>query len=331
MDTIQTQQVFFNLIRSKLPPYLSLAEEIAMQLDISSDSAYRRIRGEKQLSLDEVKTLCNAYTISIDQLFGLKAGTYMFSGNLVDSLTFGFEKYLQDIIGALEKFKTIPDSHIYFYNKDIPVFHHMQFPELSSFKFFFWKRTLMGYSDLAKQQFTEEQVDREASVLGARIIALYNQIPSTEIWNEENVHSTIRQIEFYRQSNVFAERSTVVKLYTQLQELLDHIEHQAEIGRKFMHDKLPQSSSASYDIYINECLIGDNTIFVKGAEHQITNLNHNGLNFITSMDKNFCDYTFKNLQNIIRKSTHISQAGEKERSMFFNALRDKINERKKSL
>ncbi|MGZ3753402.1 MAG: hypothetical protein ACXVAU_19110, partial [Mucilaginibacter sp.] len=136
---------------------------------------------------------------------------------------------MQDIAGNLEFFKSLPNARIYFYNKDVPIFHFMQFPELRAFKFFFWKRTLMGYPELAKQQFTgDEEVDDEALSAAKKIIELYTQIPSTEIWNEENVHSTIRQIEFYRHSNIFADKHVLLKVYTQLEEMLSHLELQAE-------------------------------------------------------------------------------------------------------
>lgn len=82
---------------------------------------------------------------------------------------------------------------------------------------------------------------------------------------------------------------------------------------------------------INECILGNNTIFVQSDERNITFLNHNGLNALATQDKLFCYYTVKNLQNIILKSTQVGIAGEKERSMFFNYLRSKIYEKRKLL
>ncbi len=50
----QLQINLFNHIKSVMPSNLSFVDEIADVLDISNDSAYRRIRGEKQVScLDE--------------------------------------------------------------------------------------------------------------------------------------------------------------------------------------------------------------------------------------------------------------------------------------
>ena len=331
MDAIQTQTLFFNHIRVKLPPHLSFVDEVAELLNISNDSAYRRIRGEKPLGLNEIQVICNKYHISLDQLLQIQTNTVIFAGNKVDPVSFGFNRYLNDIINNLELFKSLPGAHIYFFNKDVPIFHFMPFPELRAFKFFFWKRTLMSYPELARQQFNGEGTDEESTELAKKIINLYSQIPSTEIWNEENVHCTIRQIEFYRQSNIFAGKHILIKIYEQLEEMLDHLEQQAEAGKKHLYNHQPLPNSAAYNIYINECLIGDNTIFVNSDNRQITTLNHNGLNFASTQDQSFCEYTFKNLQNLIRKSTYASVVGEKDRNMFFNTLREKIHDRKKNI
>jgi hypothetical protein len=189
----------------------------------------------------------------------------------------------------------------------------------------------MGYPELARQQFTGEEADSETLGTAKKIIELYAQIPCTDLWNEESVNITIKQIEFYRQTNVFTDKHLLLTVYSQLEELLNHLELQAEAGRKFLYNQPALLNSAVYDVYINECLIGDNTIHVRGGEKQITFINHNGLNFMSTQDESFCDYTFRNLQNLIRKSTHISVVGEKERSMFFNTLRAKIYERRKTL
>jgi len=325
MDTAQTQQVFFEHIRSKLPSHLSFAEEIAAQLNISNDSAYRRIRGEKPITLIEACTLCNKYQVSMDQLLQVNTNTVIFSYDKVDNLSFSFNKYLEFVIKSLNQFKLLANPMVYYFSKDLPIFHFMPFPELRAFKFFFWKRTLLGYPELARQQFNGEEPDAEAIESAKKIDELWARIPSTDVWNVETINVTISQIEFYRQSKVFADKDVLLKVYSQLEELVNHMEFQAENGKKSMVNLPP--GSVQYEAYINETLIGDNTVFVKSDNLQIAFINHNGLNFMSTQDKDFCDFTFKSMQNMIRKSTHISVVGEKERSMFFNMLRNKIHQR----
>lgn len=331
MDITSAQTVFFNHIKSKLPAHLSFVDEIAELLNISNDSAYRRIRGEKPIGLDEIQVLCNKYHVSLDQLLQVKTNTVIFSYDKVDHSHFGFNKFLQFVAQSLGHFGMLQNPMMYYYSKDLPIFHFMPFPELRAFKFFFWKRTVIGYPELAKQQFNGEDTDPESIELSKKIDELYVTVPSIDIWNEESVNVTISQIELYRQSNLFLYNEIVLKVYSQLEDLVNHLELQAEAGKKSLYGQPDAPNCASYDAYINEALLGDNTVFVKSDNRNITFINHNGLNFMSTEDKDFCSYTFKNVQNIIRKSTHISVVGEKERSMYFNKLRKKIHERMSSI
>lgn len=184
---------------------------------------------------------------------------------------------------------------------------------------------------MTRQKFTGYENDDATAELARHIVRQYCQLPSIEIWNEESINITIRQIEFYRQSGIFANKEILLKVYLQLDDLLNHIELQSAAGKKFMFNQPIPDRGATYDVYTNEILIGGNTIFVKSRDRQITFLNHNGLNIIATQDKDFCDFTFTNLQNIMSKSTHISVVGEKERTMFFNTLREKIYLCKKNI
>ena len=56
-----TQESLFNAIKNSLAANISLVHDVSELLGISYDSAYRRIRGEKELSLDELKKLSLHY------------------------------------------------------------------------------------------------------------------------------------------------------------------------------------------------------------------------------------------------------------------------------
>lgn len=67
-EAIYVQKELFFRIKEKLPPNISFVHEISESLEISYDSAYRRIRGVKELSISELFRLCDKYGISIDSL-----------------------------------------------------------------------------------------------------------------------------------------------------------------------------------------------------------------------------------------------------------------------
>jgi hypothetical protein len=104
MDAKEIQQAIFQQIKSRLAPNLVLVDTVAELLNISTDSAYRRIRGEKPISLDEVQLLCSSFGISLDTLLQIKSGAFLFAGKNVDERNFRFDEYLDDIIQQLGYF-----------------------------------------------------------------------------------------------------------------------------------------------------------------------------------------------------------------------------------
>ena len=72
------QQQFFSMLKNSLPAHISLADELSEKMGLSYDSIYRRMRGEKALSMAELKMLCKHYNISLDQVMGLETDTVVF-------------------------------------------------------------------------------------------------------------------------------------------------------------------------------------------------------------------------------------------------------------
>jgi len=332
MSPENAQVLFFQHVKSRLQPHLALVEETADLLNISHDSAYRRIRGEKPISFEEIRKLCSHFKISLDQFLNLEKDAIIFSGQYGDNNLFNFEKYLESVLQNVQLMNSFETREMYYLNKDIPIFHYFHFPELAAFKCFFWMKTVLHYPLYANKQFRMEEFITETILqTGQKLSEAYYALSSQEIWNIENINSTIRQIEYYRNSGVFASPRDIFVIYESLQKTIDHIEHQAELGYKFGINHTMGTRNATYKIYINEFILGDNTILAVLGNVKIAYVNHSVLNYLVTRDPEFCEYTYRHIRNIITKSTLISEAGEKERRRFFNMIREKINARKNSL
>ena len=323
MESSQTQLQFFQHIKSILPEHISLVDEIAGLLDISNDSAYRRIRGEKQISLDEMQKLAVHYKISIDQFLNLQANSYIFSGELAASGEYVFEQWMENVLQQLTFMGSFAHRHMYYLAKDIPIMEQFMVPELLAFKSFLWRRSILQYASMKGSKFSLADADPAHLEMGRKVVEAYMRIPSTEIWNLETINSTIRQIEFYREANMFKAEEDVKKIYIGLIGLLDHLELQAESGSKFLPGGKPGSGLA-YNLFWNDLVTADNTILAELDLKKITFLNHSVINFISTTDTRFNSFMFGNMQNLIKRSTQLSQVGEKERYRFFNRLRDKM-------
>jgi len=326
MESLNVQVSFFNHIKTLLPSHLSMVDEVAEVLNISNDSAYRRIRGEKPISLEEMQKLASRFKISLDQFLHLQSDSFIFTGKLANATDHIFEKWMENLLQQVGFINSFSHKHMYYLAKDVPLMQQFLIPELIAFKSFFWRKSILHYEELKGQKFTLNTIEPRHIELSLKIIDVYNQIPSTDIWNIESINSTIRQIEFYREANAFETHEDIRLLYVGVFRLIDHIEKQADLGVKFPLGGKPMANSAPYNLFNNELILGDNTVLAELNSTKITFLNHSVINFVGTQDERFNAHMFDNFQNLIRKSTQLSSVGEKERTRFFNRIRDKVKQ-----
>jgi len=115
--------------------------------------------------------------------------------------------------------------------------------------------------------------------------------------------------------------------------MLNHIQLQAEFGVKFhLNQKPTEFSGAVYNLYVNELILGDNMQVMQLGNQYYTYLNHTILNHMMTTNERFNRYMKRSMDVIAQKSIPISKVNEKERLIFFNTLRTKLeNARRKIL
>lgn len=328
MEAAGSQQLFFQHIKDKMPAHLSLADEVAELLHISSDSAYRRIRGEKMLSFEEIQTLSAHYKLSVDHFLHLESDSFIFSGKLNTHTPQAFDQYLEFLLQHFQFINGFEHKNLYLLLKEIRPFIHFHIPELAAFQFFVWMKSLLHSDYIKSKKFSlDDPMYERYYPIAKKIVELYNHIPATEIWNTDNINSTLRQLDFYMEAGMFNDKSEVKVLYAKLMKLVDHLEKQAIFGCKFNVGERPKVGAGAYRLFINELVLGDNTYIAELNNTRITFLNHSSLYFIATRDKKFNESIFENIQSLVKNSTMISTTGEKERILFFDKLRGKIQER----
>jgi len=331
MNVPELQQQLFQAIKRKLQKEESVADELARLLEISTDSAYRRIRGEKTITFDELYTIATNYNISLDQLMNINSGAIMFQGQFLDKNNFRFEEYLKSMVQNLAYMNSFKEKEFYYSCKDMPVFHHFVFREIAAFKWFFWLKTYFHFPEFEKKKFRFSDYPDELFAMDQKAINLYNQIPSVEIWNIESMSIIFRQIEFYRDSQMFESDKDVLQLYEAVEKLWDHLEKQAAIGYKFSYGDPEKKPVAKFSMYFNEVLLGDNSMLAVLDGVKLSYIAHTTINFMLTRDMVFNENMYNHLQNQMKRSTLISLVSEKERSKFFRIIRERISRRKEAL
>lgn len=323
MASNQLQERLFQRIREKLPADASLADAIADKLYLSADSAYRRIRGETLLVLDEAATLCNEFSLSLDDLLKEQASSISFTPFRVDQAN-SFESYMKGLLDNLKRVAAGKQKEIIYLSKDMPVFYDLMFPALADFHYFCWLKSIVEHPEFTDAKFRLGMMPEGVRQLAKEFTSVYTTINSVEIWNSECANSTIAQVQFYREAGYFNSDADADEVLRSLAETLEHIQLQAEYGCKFQPGEKPQFKEQNYQLFVNRLVLADNTIAVCLDGKRLVYLNYEVLNYMFTTDEAFCDETFTRMHNLMRRSTLISQSNEKQRSKFFNLLLKKI-------
>ena len=331
MPDYPSQEFLFQRIKELLPPQVSLVDAVAEILHISSDSAYRRIRGETPVVLDEARELCRHYKLSLDQVLNVQSGATLFQNVRIDLKNYSYEKYLTDIITQLKYNGSFIHKEIIYLTKDMPLFHNFYYKPLIAFRYFFWMRNIIQHPDFQNREFELNCVSPEIEKLSRELVMAYNQVSSSEIWNTESINSAILQIEFYKDSGYFSSAADIKTIYEALEETFVHLKNEAEQGSKFMPEENPESKKENFKFFFNRVILGDNTVMVITDKVKTVFINYDVLNYMFTRDEAFCNPCYDDLQQMMKKSTQISQTSEKQRNIFFNIMLNKISERKKHL
>jgi hypothetical protein len=197
-------------------------------------------------------------------------------------------------------------------------------PELAAFKGFFWQKSLLQKADYKSKKFNLDDIDAEEVVLGNDISRIYAMIPSTELWNDEAIKGFLNQILYYSEAGYFHKPYHADKLIDKLEQLVDHFALQAEHGCKFLVGKEPDAGLNNYELYYNEIILGDNTVYVSIDGQTRVYHSTNVINNMYTTLPAYCAQTHKMQMNIIKSSPCISKSGERERNLYFNKLRNDI-------
>ena len=322
-QNLSIQEVLFQTIKGKLPSNLSFVHELSELLGISYDSAYRRIRGEKELSMEELRTVCAKYDISVDALFNMKSNHVIFSSLAIGEGGFDIERWLESLLKAIIGIHAAKEREIIYTAKDIPVFYYFEFPEIAAFKIYFWNKALIPASGFEGKKLSLEP-PAALFETGRKLLSHYIKIPTVEIWSEETISSILRQIEYCYVSGFFEKTGDVYRLFDTLENWLNHVNSQAEHGFQYLSGRPAEGIENNFRLYQNEVLVTDNTILATIDGQKISYNTYNVINQLITTNPVFCGQVEKSLRNLMEKSTLISGTSAKERNRFFKSLHDKV-------
>lgn len=328
--TIQIQ--FLNRIQDLIPKDTSLVLELSELLNISTDSAYRRMRAETLLSIEEIITLCDRFNISFDAFSKKENNLVTFRYSTIEATPGSFLAYLQSIYDDLRVISGASSAKIIYAGGDIPVFHHYRFEHIAAFKMYYWMRSIMNIPELENTSFQLTTVDAEVRDLSRKIIHLYSKIPSVEIWTDTTIHSTLKQIEYYWESGMFESADDAILVCESLKMVITNIQRMAENSVKYENNAVPIGlPEKNYEMYFSDIEITNNCVLVNLDNSKAVYLGHFSFYTMSTTNDIYCRKTDEWLQSLIKRSTLISGIAEKQRYMFFKKAIKQIEDLKEKI
>ena len=319
------QGVLINKIKSTLPANISLADELADLLEISSDSAYRRIRGETAFTIHEIATICEHFKFSFDSLMPLQQGLVNFNYNEVNTYSDYF-RYLTEIRDELARFIRIPERHITYAAVDVPVFHYFAFPEYLHFKMFYWLRSVANDPEYSGKKYAVSDINQELTDICRELADLYAAIDSTEIWSESILSSVLKQVMYYWQTGVFASREDALHLVDSVKKTIQKVQRDSEMNMKLRSNGLTHDLTPNFQLFSSDIEIGNNFILVSLGQMKILYMSFHTFNKMFTTNQPFNTLTEKWMSNLIRQANLISGVGEKQRFRFFQTLYNQLDD-----
>lgn len=294
-----------------LPKGRSLNDALATALDISYDAAHRRTSLKSKISFEESIRLAAYFNFSLDMLREDVAGNIVAIHKTPQIATAqDLEHYFKTSTTSVAALSQVEKATLYYSAKDIPLFYTLDGSLLSRFKIYVWLRLLSDtQEDIA---FESYQIPLSTITAAQELGQLYEEIPKIEIWDTTTYNSTLKQIHFYYQAGLLAAK-TAVLLCDALNQLLQNIK------------KKVSAVDDRFKLYHNELLLMNNTVLIDTPHKKAFYVPFTFLSYFLATDEITCTQAMTYIEKQLKHSKLLNTSGERERNLFFEKLRQKIN------
>jgi len=293
-----------------VPPNMNLAAELAAILKVSTDSIYRRFRGETALLYSDL--------LKIQQTMNLKQAV-LFPVDSIDEVNFTLARpnegenilpFLQDIADQMSLAQRRSSLHVSLASDDLPFFMHFLTPGLLQFKLHVFSNSQMdpnGHVD---------ELNEELEHLFSTILLRWLEADSDEVWGPAPLDSTLKQIE-YSVANQLISIKYAASLFTEMYTLVDIINEWSATGRKNAGPIL----GGNIKLYRSDLNVGEMNLILRFGEEVSVYKSNYGYGYLRTEHPKYCQETQEWIDAMENKGTLISNSGEKFRVQYISSLK----------
>ncbi len=319
------QEQFIQYLKTKSQNNTSFVDEIADILDIGYDAAYRRINSKTSLTLEEGIKLAKHYKISLNNLFEVGSQNSILtelSPPIHDKE--GLELYFKQSLNNVLPLTKLKSASIIYSAKDVPLFHTLKDSYLSRYKIYVWLKDVDSHMTTDKISFDDFILSIPETLLerAFKLGEVYKDINIAEIWNNTTINGTLQQVLYYFESGALS-KDLALLICKDIEDVIYHVEEQA-----IQQCLIGSKNKAIYNLYVNDIHTMSNTIMVVTPFQKVFFTPFTVISYFKIDHQPTCELMYEFFQKQMSSSKLLVNAGEKDRSLFFKRMHQKIEKLK---
>ncbi|MDR0977099.1 MAG: hypothetical protein LBL78_05040 [Prevotellaceae bacterium] len=312
------RKILANKIIYHIPPQHNAATYLMDHLNISRESAYRRLRGEIAFTLDDIIVLSGRLGFSIDQLIDSTLSNHVLvtlSGDTTTSQEDTFVNMLRILYDAIQaKGKMLSDVQVLIsLNKLYPFFYASR-QHLLKFYYFEWRHQILD---------TPSSFHYGDTIVPSRVNEMCRLI-SYETLKQSAMRvivapnlfvNSLQKVQYYHERRLISDNE-LRNIKEDLAQILDEIE--ADTARGVTH------SGGAFEVYVSSFNVAQNSVSILDGKYTKSLFWVDPVNMVSVTNSNFCLVHKRWFDSLKKYSSPISGCNLAMRNDFFEGQRAAI-------
>ncbi|ERJ60893.1 hypothetical protein [Sphingobacterium paucimobilis] len=313
---MKTQKELFEVILTRFKSRVEMYAHVSALLSVSTDTVSKWSYGKTYIRYDRLMKLVGHFVLSPGDLHQSRTDevTFRFAPLDMDDIP-GYCHYIRGFREMLQRVVEAPDVHICFHADELPIFYFMPYVELVYFKLYSFAHDTLKV-ELSYEQFVKRMEEYKLDTVFEEIAALYERIPSVEVWDDAVIDSLLYQIDHFQVLERYDDPDSRSLILGQLDELLEDFRKTAAAGVK--------SSGVRFDFYRRHSPAKKGYMLLRDNGRISLSIKTDTINSMYTQAQGIVEAFVGSFNATINKSTAVGIGAERERTVFFRNLKTKI-------
>ncbi|OAV42739.1 hypothetical protein [Lewinella sp. 4G2] len=317
------QQVFLSRLQSRFRNRSELVQGVGETLHIGRDAVYRRLRGDTFLTAEELILLSRTFRVPVDEGRDMSKVPLIYYYNSIEE-TSDDEDYFANLSRHTKWITDLDRVWVDFATPELPIFYAMATPTLRAFKVFTYGISTWRLRKWEGLTFHPDLISPQTNAHIDAIVDNVNAMAGRELWSIGILDVTLRQITYMQQTGRLTDPDLTDLLFTELEEIVSHLEAMTRAGKRFKLGETPTVDSPDFQVFHNELSHTNGSVIVTSVEKNALFSTLMSPNYVMSDDSRVLTDAKKWFDRLARTGNSLNKDTGKYTTRYFWQLRQQV-------